>query len=47
MEESGTDALESEKREGGREAEKAVCRSPPFHNQIVYCHNAAIAAVFH
>lgn len=24
------------KERGGREAEKAVCRSPPFRNQIVY-----------
>lgn len=32
---SGTYTVETGEG-GGREAEKAVCRSPPFRNQIVY-----------
>lgn len=33
---SGRYTVETDRRRGRREAEKAVCRSPPFRNQIVY-----------
>lgn len=36
-----------DRKEGGGEAEKAVCRSPPFRNQIIYWQCMAITALFH
>lgn len=43
---SGSTSLKL-KRQGGGEAEEAVCRSPPFRNRTVYWHNVAIAEFFH